>query len=83
MGSGNIVSRQLGAKEIEQAICTASTGFFTAIFLGILFCILGRIFITPLMYLLGSTETILPYAKAYGTYILLGSTHYVRLICNE
>ena len=35
--------------------------------------VLGLIFIDPLMRMLGSTETILPYAREYGIYILIAS----------
>ena len=37
MGSGNIMSRQLGAMESEKANCTASTGVTTAFLIGLLF----------------------------------------------
>ena len=34
---------------------------------------LGLLFLEPLAYLLGSTDTILPYTKAYLSVILLGA----------
>ena len=40
---------------------------------GVLICILGLIFLEPLAYLLGSTDTILPYTKQYLSVILLGA----------
>ena len=73
MGSGNIMSRQLGAMESEKANCTASTGVATAFLIGLLFAVFGQLFIKDLMYLLGATNTILPYAQAYGQYILLAA----------
>lgn len=73
MGSGNIMSRQMGAMETEKANCTASTGVVTAFAIGLLFAIFGHLFIEELMLLLGATETILPYAQAYGRYILLAA----------
>ena len=73
MGSGNIMSRQLGAMESEKANCTASTGVTTAFLIGLLFAVFGQLFIKDLMYLLGATDTILPYAQAYGQYILLAA----------
>ena len=69
-GSGSIISRKLGAKEIEEAKKYSATGFFSALFIGFMILILGTIFLTPLMLLLGSTETILPYAKTYAMCIL-------------
>lgn len=72
-GSGNYISRQLGAGEFEDAKKMASTGFFSAFFMGILTGVLGLIFLRPLSLFLGSTQTILPYTMAYLRIILLGA----------
>ncbi|MGM9606022.1 MAG: MATE family efflux transporter [Oscillospiraceae bacterium] len=72
-GAGNILARQMGAKDSKAANCSASTAFFTAFAIGLLFAVFGHIFIEDLMRLLGATETILPYALAYGRYILLAA----------
>lgn len=69
-GAGSNVSRLLGAKDAETAGDYASTSFFLATGLGIVIGALGIAFINPFMRLLGSTETILPYARIYGTCIL-------------
>lgn len=70
-GSGSCISRRLGAGQIEEARRYASTGFFLALISGILILAAGLLGLTPLMRLLGSTDTILPYAKDYGRWILL------------
>ena len=72
-GSGNYISRMMGKKNYDEASIMAATGFFTAIAAGILVCVLGQIFLEPLSYLLGSTETILPYTKDYLRIILFGA----------
>lgn len=72
-GSGSISSRALGAKEVEKASKYSSTGFFAAFLTGGLMTVLGLLFLDPLMRLLGSTETILPYARTYAFYILLAA----------
>ena len=72
-GSGNYISRMMGQKHYEEAQTMAANGFFTAIGAGVLICIAGQIFLEPLSYLLGSTETILPYTKDYLRVILLGA----------
>ncbi len=72
-GSGNYISRKLGAGETEKASVMASVGFYFSFFVGLLVAVLGLIFITPLARLLGSTETILPFAKDYLSIILLGA----------
>ena len=72
-GSGNYISRQLGKKNYEEASTMAATGFYAALAAGVLICVLGLIFLEPLAYLLGSTDTILPYTKDYLAVILLGA----------
>lgn len=72
-GAGSIISRRLGAKDVESASRFASTSFVCSIMAGLVISVFGFIFIDPLMRLLGSTETILPYARTYATYILLAA----------
>lgn len=72
-GSGNFISRELGKHHYEEASNMAATGFFSALATGLVICVLGQIFLEPLAYLLGSTDTILPYAKSYLRFILLGA----------
>lgn len=72
-GSGSKISRLLGARKNEEATHYASTGFFLSVFFGLLIMLFGFLFLEPLMRLLGSTDTILPYAKDYATYILIAA----------
>ncbi len=72
-GSGNAISRMLGRKEYDKASQMAATGFFTSLAAGVLICVVGQIFLEDLAYLLGSTDTILPYTKDYLRIILLGA----------
>lgn len=72
-GAGSIIARKLGEKDVKSAEVYASVSFFTALFSGMVLGLLGLIFIEPLMMMLGSTKTILPYAKGYGIYILLAA----------
>ena len=72
-GSGNFISRELGKHQHDEASKMAATGFFAALAVGALLCVLGLMFLEPLAYLLGSTDTILPYAKDYLRVILLGA----------
>ena len=72
-GSGNYISRMMGQKHYEEASIMAANGFFTAIGAGVLICIVGQIFLEPTSFLLGSTETILPYTKDYLRVILFGA----------
>ena len=72
-GSGNFVSRALGAKRTEDAEKMTSTGIVLAFGCGCVITILGLIFVKPLALVLGSTETILPHAIAYMKWILIGA----------
>ena len=69
-GAGSIISRRLGNKDEDSASVVASTAFFSSMFMGLLIGILGTVFNTKMVYLLGSTDTILPYAKTYSLFIL-------------
>lgn len=73
MGSSSIISRYLGAKDTQRANRIGSSAFFISFFVGLLIMILGLSFLSPLMKLLGSTQTILPYSCDYASYILLGA----------
>lgn len=72
-GSGNYISRLLGQQNKDYAEKVAATGFYFAFGLRALIGILGLIFLEPLVFALGSTETIAPYARDYIRYILLGT----------
>ena len=72
-GAGSIMSRKLGAKELEQATKYSSTGFFLSFALGLIMAVLSFVFMKPLLYLLGTTQTIAPYAGTYIFYILLSA----------
>lgn len=72
-GAGSIVSRKLGARDREGASAVASTGFFLALGSGAVISVLGLLLLRPLVMLLGSTETIAPYAVAYIRFILLAA----------
>ena len=72
-GSGSMISRRLGAQNSESATQVASTGFFSALLLSIVVGALCMCFLHPLVMLLGSTETIAPYAQTYIRFILLAA----------
>lgn len=72
-GSGNYISRKLGAQQFDEAKKMAATGFFMSFFVGVIFGVLGLVFLKPLSIFLGSTDTILPYTMSYLRIILLGT----------
>lgn len=73
MGSGSIASRLLGQDRGEEADVYASSGVAAALAVGLVMAVLGHCYREPLMWLLGSTETIYPYALDYAFYITLGA----------
>ena len=72
-GSGNYISRALGAKKEQNAEKMASTGFFSALLAGIAIGLAGLIFIKPLATLLGATPDIESYAIDYLKYLLIAA----------
>ena len=75
MGSGNYMSRMLGAKEQDRAQRACSTAVYTAFFFGLLLAVFGIWNIDSLVRALGATETIAPYARDYGKYILIAAPY--------
>lgn len=69
-GSGSIISRALGARDTEAASRTASTGCFGSFMSGAAITVIGFANIDRIVFALGSTETIAPYAKTYISFIL-------------
>ena len=72
-GAGSVIARLLGHKEEEKASRYASTSFFLGFAMGLLIELFGFLFLNPMLRALGSTETILVYAREYVTYILLAA----------
>lgn len=72
-GAGSIISRRLGARDVKSASRFASTSFVSSLVVGAVIMVLGFLFLNPLMRLLGSTDTILPYARTYASFILLAA----------
>ena len=70
-GSGAMVSKALADKNTDEASGYVSSAFFLGATLGILLSALGFLFLNPLLNFLGSTQTILPYARQYGMWVLV------------
>ena len=81
-GAGSNISRLLGAHEKERAKAFSATGFYLAMGAGVLIAVIGILDLNGLCRLLGSTETILPYARIYAFYILVGTGNGIQL-CDE
>ena len=72
-GSGTYLAKKLADKDVSEGSRYVSSAVFLGMFLGILLLIFGLILIEPFMLLLGSSDTILPYAKEYGLWVLISA----------
>lgn len=72
-GAGSNISRLLGARNTEQARKFSATAFYLSLAAGGLITVFGLLFLTPLCKLLGSSSSILPYARTYAVFILLSA----------
>ncbi len=72
-GAGSIMARKLGARDVETASRTASTGVIFAVGLGLLLALFTVPLRPAIVRALGSTETIAPYAEAYLNWILIAA----------
>ena len=70
-GAGSNIAIRLGNHEENSARVFSATSFWLSIITGVAICIFGMVFMTPMMRLMGSTDTILPYACTYAFYILI------------
>lgn len=73
MGSSSLISRNLGAKRNSEANKYASSSFYMAMLCGAIIMGICFIDLDGMLILFGSTDTILPYAKAYSIVILLAA----------
>ncbi|MBP5536341.1 MAG: MATE family efflux transporter [Bacteroidales bacterium] len=72
-GSGNHISRTLGARRQDDAAQMAAVGFFTPFIIGVVSAVAGLLFLPHLARLLGAPEAVMPYACDYLRYILIAS----------
>lgn len=72
-GGGTFIARSLADKDSSKATTYISSAFFLGGILGLIISFCGLVFLDPLVRFLGSTETIVPYAKSYGFWILLAA----------
>lgn len=70
-GSGSFISRFLGAKNEKDAKTYGASAFWMSFVIGVIISAVCFIFMEPLLLTLGSTDTILPYAKQYAFWIFL------------
>ena len=72
-GSGNYISRALGAKDASSASVVASVGFITPFLLGSVAAVLCILNLSGLSRLLGAPPEVVPYANDYLRYIVVAT----------
>ena len=72
-GSGNYISRSLGARQFTQAGIMAAVGFISPIILGTIAALVCLPLLPQLVTLLGAPANVVPYACNYLRYILIAS----------
>ena len=68
-----MISRLLGKRDMEMAERYAAVGYFTELLFGTFLAAICMLNLERLIYLLGSTDTIAPYAMDYARFILFGA----------
>lgn len=83
-GSGTFVSKELADRNRKGASEYVSAAFFSGGAIGVIFLVFGLSFLSPLMTLLGSTDTILPHACDYGFWVFVSAPFFIcSLILNN
>ena len=72
-GAASYLSRLLGANDRERANHVASTALYSSLVLAAIVIIGIVVFIRPVLYALGATDTIYPYAFQYGMIYVIGA----------
>ena len=72
-GASVLAGRQLGAGEREKANETATTIVGFSMFVGAALCVLGIIFIEPLLTAFGASPAVLPQAEGYAFWMFIAA----------
>jgi len=73
IGAASVISRNLGSNNLEKANHVAGIAIVLAALVGISSCILGLMFIDPILKLFAASGIVLEYAKAYMGIIFVGN----------
>ena len=72
-GAAVLAGRQLGAKDQEGAERTVTTIVGLSVGIGILLCVLGIVFMEPLLRSFGASDEVLPQAKDYAFWMFIAA----------
>ncbi|MFA9422377.1 MAG: MATE family efflux transporter [Sedimentibacter sp.] len=77
VGGATLFSMKLGEKKEDEAENALGNAFIILLISGLLFMLLGQIFLRPLLSLFGASPTILPYSVEYMRVIFFGAVFQV------
>ncbi|MGE4284735.1 MAG: MATE family efflux transporter, partial [Clostridia bacterium] len=77
VGGATLFSIKLGQQKYEEAENALGNAFVLLIIAGIVFMVLGQIFLRPLLSLFGASEAVLPYSMEYMRVIFFGAVFQV------
>lgn len=72
-GAAAVVSIKLGQKDKKAAEKIIGNAYTLTIILSIIISIIGMIFLTPILNLLGASSETMPYARQFATILLIGA----------
>lgn len=70
-GAASYLSRLLGSGDKDTANKVASTALYSSVLAGAVIILISAIFLKPILIMLGTTETIMPYALTYSRIYVL------------
>ena len=73
MGSSTLISVKLGQKDYKTVQQILGNAVVMNIVMGLIFCAIALIFIDPILFSFGATDTTIEYARDYMQIILLGN----------
>lgn len=72
-GAAVLAGRQLGANDKDGAETTVSTIVAFSVFIGVLLCVLGILFMEPLLRMFGASPQVMPQAKDYALWMFVAA----------
>lgn len=70
-GGGSLISRLLGERREDEAARVSSYSFFGTIIGVLLYSLCVYVFMTPLLYIMGSTDNTIFYARQYTLWVIV------------
>ncbi len=77
VGGATLFSIRLGQKRRQEAENTLGNAFLLMVISGLVFMILGQIFLEPVLIMFGASQEVLPYSMEYMRIIFFGSVFQV------